>query len=63
MLGYADARVPESVPGCARLCDAPLDEAVRRLVTHIREFQPDLMVTHDAYGGLTGIRTTSTPTA
>jgi N-acetyl-1-D-myo-inositol-2-amino-2-deoxy-alpha-D-glucopyranoside deacetylase len=37
-----------------RFCDAPLDEAVRRLVAHIRELRPDIMVTHDAYGGLPG---------
>jgi N-acetyl-1-D-myo-inositol-2-amino-2-deoxy-alpha-D-glucopyranoside deacetylase len=54
MLGYADARVPESAPGRARWCDAALDEAVRCLVTHIREFRPDIVLTHDAYGGLTG---------
>ncbi|MEV0321613.1 PIG-L deacetylase family protein [Streptomyces sp. NPDC050658] len=54
MLGYADARVPASAPGRARLCDAPLDEAVRRLVAHVREFRPEVMVTHDALGGLTG---------
>ncbi|MFD7064794.1 PIG-L deacetylase family protein [Streptomyces sp. NPDC059906] len=56
MLGYADARVPHSAPGRMRFCDAPLDEAVRRLVKHIREFRPDVMVTHDAYGGLPGHR-------
>jgi N-acetyl-1-D-myo-inositol-2-amino-2-deoxy-alpha-D-glucopyranoside deacetylase len=54
MLGYADAEVPESAPGCPRLCDAPLDEAVRRLVGHIRDFRPEVMVTHDGYGGLVG---------
>lgn len=54
MLGYADARVPQSAPGSVRFCDAPLDEAVQRLVAHIREFRPEIMVTHDAYGGLPG---------
>ncbi|MFF4960749.1 PIG-L deacetylase family protein [Streptomyces sp. NPDC001222] len=54
MLGYADARVPESAPGQARFCDAPLDEALERLVRHLREVRPDIVVTHDAYGGLSG---------
>ncbi|QHC22780.1 hypothetical protein GR130_16410 [Streptomyces sp. GS7] len=54
MLGYADARAPQSAPGRTRLCEAPLDEAVRRLVAHLREFRPEIVVTHDAYGGLTG---------
>ncbi len=54
LLGYADAEVPESAPGRPRLVDAPLDEVVRALVTHIREVRPDVVVTHDAYGGLTG---------
>ncbi|GAA2323868.1 PIG-L family deacetylase [Streptomyces caniferus] len=54
MLGYADARAPQSAPGRVRFCEASLDESVRRLVMHIREFRPDIVVTHDAYGGLTG---------
>jgi N-acetyl-1-D-myo-inositol-2-amino-2-deoxy-alpha-D-glucopyranoside deacetylase len=54
MLGYADALVPESAPGRPRLLDAPLDEVVGRLVAHIREFRPEVVVTHDAYGGMTG---------
>jgi N-acetyl-1-D-myo-inositol-2-amino-2-deoxy-alpha-D-glucopyranoside deacetylase len=54
MLGYADARIPESAPGSLRWCDVPLDEAVRRLVSHIREVRPEVVVTFDAYGGLTG---------
>lgn len=54
MLGYADAKVPESAPGRPAFCEAPLDDVVRALVGHIREFRPDVVVTHDAYGGLTG---------
>lgn len=54
MLGYADAKVPESAPGRPRWCDVPLDEAVHRLVKHIREFRPEALVTSDAHGGLTG---------
>ncbi|MFJ8633735.1 PIG-L deacetylase family protein [Streptomyces sp. NPDC093568] len=54
MLGYADDRVPHSAPGRPRLRDAPLDEAVGRLVAHIRRFRPRIVITHDAYGGLTG---------
>ncbi|MCT7355169.1 PIG-L family deacetylase [Streptomyces sp. 15-116A] len=54
LLGYADARVPESAPGRPRLCDAPLDETVRRLVRRLRGFRPDIVVTHDPYGNVTG---------
>lgn len=54
LLGYADGQVPGSAPGHPRLVDAPLDEVVRALVVHIRQFRPDVVVTHDAYGGLTG---------
>ncbi|MFD9935487.1 PIG-L deacetylase family protein [Streptomyces massasporeus] len=54
MLGYADSRVPQSAPGRPRWCDALLDETVRELVAHLRDFRPEIVVTHDAYGGLTG---------
>ncbi|RKE22217.1 PIG-L deacetylase family protein [Streptomyces sp. TLI_171] len=54
LLEYADAKVPESAPGAARLLSAPLEEAVGRLVGHLREVRPEWVVTHDAYGGLTG---------
>ncbi|MEV0529546.1 PIG-L family deacetylase [Streptomyces sp. NPDC050439] len=54
LLGHADARVPQSAPGAARFCDAPIDETVRELVAHIREFRPHVVLTHDAYGGLSG---------
>jgi N-acetyl-1-D-myo-inositol-2-amino-2-deoxy-alpha-D-glucopyranoside deacetylase len=54
LLGYADARNPASAPdGAVRLVDAPLDEAVGRLVAHIREVRPDIVVGHDALGQLT----------
>ncbi|MFI9754597.1 PIG-L deacetylase family protein [Streptomyces collinus] len=54
MPGYADSRVPSSAPGRPRWCDAPLDEAVGELVAHLRDVRPEIVVTHDAYGGLTG---------
>lgn len=54
LLGYADARVPSSAPGRSRFCEAPLDEAVGAVVARIREFRPQVVITNDAYGGLTG---------
>ncbi|MEU7072954.1 PIG-L family deacetylase [Streptomyces narbonensis] len=56
LLGYADARNPASAPGdgAVRLVEAPLDEAVGRLVAHIREVRPDIVIGHDALGQLTG---------
>ncbi|MDN3027868.1 PIG-L family deacetylase [Streptomyces sp. S.PB5] len=54
MLGHADARAPHSAPGRTRFCDVPLDDLIGELVAHIREFRPDLVITHDAYGNLTG---------
>ncbi|GAB2734987.1 hypothetical protein GCM10010442_65340 [Kitasatospora kifunensis] len=53
LLGYADHRVPESSPS-PRLCDAHLDRVVEDIVRHIRAFRPEIVLTHDAYGGLTG---------
>ncbi|MEU4332158.1 PIG-L family deacetylase [Nonomuraea dietziae] len=50
LLGYADARKPESAPGSPRFLDVPLDEVVRRVVEHIREFRPDVVLTYDGYG-------------
>ncbi|MFE3643649.1 PIG-L deacetylase family protein [Streptomyces sp. NPDC059169] len=54
LLGYNDARIPEAAPGRPRLVDASLDEAVGRLVAHIRDFKPDVVIGHDAVGQLTG---------
>ncbi|KOU80342.1 hypothetical protein ADK61_09160 [Streptomyces sp. XY66] len=54
LLGFNDARNHEAAPGQPRLVDAPLDEAVSRLVAHIRDFRPDIVVGHDALGQLTG---------
>jgi hypothetical protein len=54
MVGYADAKVPDSAPGRPRWCDVPMDEAVHRLVAEIRELRPEALVTFDALGGLTG---------
>ncbi|MET7642472.1 PIG-L family deacetylase [Streptomyces sp. NPDC005426] len=54
MLGFGDARNPQAAPGRPRLVDAPLDEAVAALVQQIRSFRPDIVVTHDALGRLTG---------
>ncbi|MEV7723574.1 PIG-L deacetylase family protein [Streptomyces sp. NPDC087917] len=50
MLGYADLHVPSSAPGRPPFRDAPLEEAVERVVAHVREVRPDLIVTHDAHG-------------
>ncbi|MEU4878682.1 PIG-L family deacetylase [Streptomyces sp. NPDC021608] len=45
---------PEAAPDGPRLVDAPLDEAIGRLVAHLRDFRPDIVITHDALGQLTG---------
>ncbi|MET9254606.1 PIG-L deacetylase family protein [Streptomyces sp. NPDC003717] len=54
MLGYGDARNPAAAPGRPRLVDADPDEVVGALVRHVRELRPDVVVTHDAVGQLTG---------
>lgn len=46
LLGYTDNAFAEGVP----FCSAPFDEAVGKVVEHIREFKPDIVVTYDAYG-------------
>lgn len=54
MLGHADARVPESAPGCRRLVDVPLEESGGQLLAHLHELRPDVVLTHDVHGGVTG---------
>ncbi|MET9956409.1 PIG-L deacetylase family protein [Streptomyces sp. NPDC006339] len=54
MLSFADHRIPDSAPGRPRLCDAPMEEVVQRIVEQIRSVRPAVVVTHDAYGQLTG---------
>ncbi|MFD7705892.1 PIG-L deacetylase family protein [Streptomyces sp. NPDC059786] len=54
MLGYADAWAPRSAPCAAGFRDAPLDETVGRVVAHLRDVRPQIVVTHDAYVRLTG---------
>ncbi|MCO6007092.1 PIG-L family deacetylase [Actinoallomurus purpureus] len=52
LLGYSDAGNPDSgAEGNGAFVAAPLDEAVGRLVAHIRDFRPGVVVTYDAYGG------------
>ncbi|WP_072801715.1 PIG-L family deacetylase [Rhodococcoides yunnanense] len=46
LLGYTDNAFDDGV----RFCSAPFDEAVGRLVGHIRDFRPDIVVTYDAFG-------------
>ncbi|MFI7612122.1 PIG-L family deacetylase [Nonomuraea terrae] len=50
LLGYADARKPESAPGRPRFLDVPLEETIGRLVAHIRDVRPDVVLTYDGYG-------------
>lgn len=46
LLGYDDSG--RDKPN--KFCDAPFAEAVGKLVAHIREFRPEVVVTYDAFG-------------
>ncbi|MET9805497.1 MULTISPECIES: PIG-L deacetylase family protein [Streptomyces] len=48
------AAVGSRQPKGRRLLDAPLDEVVTAVVQEIRAARPDIVVTHDALGQLTG---------
>jgi N-acetyl-1-D-myo-inositol-2-amino-2-deoxy-alpha-D-glucopyranoside deacetylase len=49
LLGYADSGHPAGDHDGA-FWHAPFDEAVGRLVAHVRALRPDVVVTYDAYG-------------
>ncbi|WP_089248296.1 PIG-L family deacetylase [Rhodococcoides kyotonense] len=46
LLGYTDYAFDDGV----KFCEAPFDEAVGKVVGHIRSFRPDVVVTYDAFG-------------
>jgi N-acetyl-1-D-myo-inositol-2-amino-2-deoxy-alpha-D-glucopyranoside deacetylase len=54
LLGYADSGTAGDAPGpparAASFALADLDEVVGRLVAHVRELRPDVVVTYDAFG-------------
>ncbi|MFC9585806.1 PIG-L deacetylase family protein [Streptomyces yangpuensis] len=54
LLAYADDRIPDSAPGRPWLCEVPMEEVVKGIVEHIRAVRPQIVVTHDAYGQMTG---------
>lgn len=49
LLGYGDSGTGGPTPA-GSLGAAPLDEVAGRLVAHIRELRPDVVVTYDAFG-------------
>jgi LmbE family N-acetylglucosaminyl deacetylase len=49
LLGYADSGSGGEIPA-GSFCAAPPDEAIGRLVAHLREVRPEVVVTYDAYG-------------
>lgn len=53
LLGYVDSGMmgEEGNDDPASFWRAPLHEAIGRLVGHIREFRPHVLVTYDAFGG------------
>ncbi|MCM0622282.1 PIG-L deacetylase family protein [Nocardioides bruguierae] len=54
LLGWADARVPESAPAAPRLLDLDLHEAAETLTSLLRATAPTRVLTHDALGNVTG---------
>ncbi|MBC2904402.1 hypothetical protein [Streptomyces sp. PSKA01] len=50
MVGFTDARHPRVRPHRPRLVDASIDDVVERIVGHIRDMRPQLVVTHAAHG-------------
>jgi N-acetyl-1-D-myo-inositol-2-amino-2-deoxy-alpha-D-glucopyranoside deacetylase len=52
-LGYVDSGMigTDGNADPASFWQASMDEAIGRLVAHIREFRPDVFVTYDAFGG------------
>lgn len=50
LLGYADLGVTDTTEDYRSFCDAPFDELVESVVTHIRAFRPDTVLTYDPMG-------------
>jgi N-acetyl-1-D-myo-inositol-2-amino-2-deoxy-alpha-D-glucopyranoside deacetylase len=50
LLGYGDRAFADSSGDKPAFCDAPFDELVEAVVTHIRAFRPDTVLTYDPLG-------------